>query len=459
MAPEQVANAPRVTTATDVYGLGLILYETLAGQPAFDEDSRLAEIGRATPRALRLSALDRDLEAICMHCLEPEPEKRYRSAVELADDLAHYLRREPVTVRPLAPWERAWRFALQRPLVVLAAVSAAVLVTTVVSDLLRIAETQRAELRTSVLRANEWAAKVASDALLYLLRERMEWVEQMAQEPLMAELAAGRPVADAPQLEPYQRARFDIVVVLDRRGVLNAIWPKGKRDVVGLDYAWRDYFRSSCDPEARDVVPGAYIARSFESENDDDYNLSISAPIVRGGRCEGVVLTTLLTDAAIGPFRLIPRGDPRHKGVLLGPQDRRRNPRRAAFPEPYLVLLHDRMRSAQGVSLPLDLSRRLRAAFGPPSPRGAQLEASAVPPILDDAYLDPLSDPSERWLVAFRPVGGTGFVVGVQTRDDLVEAPIVTLSRGLVHIAALVGVASLVAAGAGALVRRRGRTR
>src|SRR5205085_4176688 len=86
MAPEQVAGAGRgVTTAADVYGLGSILYALLTGGPPFQGDNVLETIVRVRERAPeppsgRGSAIDRDLETVCLKCLEKEPQRRYASA-------------------------------------------------------------------------------------------------------------------------------------------------------------------------------------------------------------------------------------------------------------------------------------------------------------------------------------------------------------------------------------------
>lgn len=123
VAPEQ-AHGPseRLTPATDVYALGAILFELLAGRPPFTGHNALTVVRQAAeqsaPRLRSLvPALDRDLETLCAHCLEREPSARYQSASELADDLERWLDRRPLVARPVPITTRLWRWARRNPLV------------------------------------------------------------------------------------------------------------------------------------------------------------------------------------------------------------------------------------------------------------------------------------------------------------------------------------------------------
>jgi serine/threonine-protein kinase len=135
MSPEQAAGrSGTITTATDVYGLGAILYALLTGKPPFGGDSIIETLDAVRnhpperPRRINSSA-PRDLETICLKCLEKDPRRRYSSAQALADDLHAWLDSRPIAARRVGPTERAWLWCRRRPAV--AALSAAVLLASV----------------------------------------------------------------------------------------------------------------------------------------------------------------------------------------------------------------------------------------------------------------------------------------------------------------------------------------
>ena len=129
MAPEQAAGeTTKLSKATDVYGLGAVLYQLLTGQPPFaggttyETIQLLRDTEPRPPRQLN-PKVDRDLSTICLKCLEKDPKRRYSSALALAEDLEHWLKHEPILARHTGIFTRGRKWVRRNPTSALLATS------------------------------------------------------------------------------------------------------------------------------------------------------------------------------------------------------------------------------------------------------------------------------------------------------------------------------------------------
>jgi WD40 repeat protein len=258
VAPEQARGDRGASTAADVYSLGAILYALLTGRPPFQAATPLDTLlqvleGEPPPPHSLNAAVDRELETVCLKCLERDPARRYESAAALADDLERWLKGEPISARAVSTPERLWRWCRRNP----AAVALVAFLVLLAAASFLVALGWRAD--RDIARANEARALEQQERAEEAERDKTEKLWQTYLEQARAVRFSGRigqrfdglkALAAAAKIRPDPRLRDeaiacmalpDIRVVREWDG-----WPEGSVDF-DLDAAGGRYARSHRD--------------------------------------------------------------------------------------------------------------------------------------------------------------------------------------------------------------------
>ncbi len=410
MSPEQ-ASAKDVTTLSDVYGLGTILYVLQTGKPPFQGETveeileRVSDKDRSpmSPRQLN-SGVDRTLQAVCLKCLEKNPQNRYRSAEGLAKDLDRWLAHRPTEARPPHLVERLRLWCRRNPVgVVLAAALLA---------LMTLAGLEVADLLQESSRAQAALARQQADTLEIRLQQLSQAVaSSVARQPALGELLVQRDLAALQAfIEEAGNSRVDLngsspfeswFVIDSRDGEILARWPEMVSDTEGVDFRGRDYF------VGLNGTSGTYVSQVFKALSDELYKFGISTSVSQDGENVGVVVATVTTSRQMGLPETEEQG---FITALLAPRDRFLVRGETGTPpegaSDLVILLHPGYQ--RGIE-PVWFPKHYLVA----------VEAGST-----TDYQDPvlsLNDESAqqyegRWAVSFAPVADSRFVVLIQQR-------------------------------------------
>jgi eukaryotic-like serine/threonine-protein kinase len=425
MSPEQARAQPLAVTA-DIYSLGAILYELLTGSRPFADAAPHELLQRITssepirpPREL-VPRLPKHLETVCLKCLHKSALDRYQTALLLAQDLESVCAGRPPSVPPLSRAGRALHWVRRHPQraarIGRSLFALALLLASITGAWSYSARAQRTALDT-----NAFIASGQAGAALFQLREYADRVLHAAGEPGVAALATTtEPVFEVPSALTRLHDDFATVFVVSAEGYIQTSWPRPLRDLYSRSYAFRDYFQGVrlLGEQGKRAV---YVARAFLSEGDGRLNFGLSAPLFEDGRWVGALVAMVPAASVFGKVRMQDAEGGR-VSTLLGPRDvDRSEPHRAREHERFVFLVHDGLRDGEEVAAARVPA--LNAALQHASAPGAQFSLKYVRPHQEAEYEDPVRGFEGSWLAAFAPVGGTGYVVAVQSpRTDLLEA-------------------------------------
>jgi eukaryotic-like serine/threonine-protein kinase len=435
MAPEAIRGDTTLTTAVDVWALGVILYELLTGQRPFtgknfpEMRKSILETEPRSPRKIKPS-LPRDLEAICNRCLCKNPDQRYESATALAIELDRWLRDEPVRARKASRGERFARWGRRNPF--LAGSLAILLVSLIALTAAGISTIGRMgdELAVAVCRSNQYIARQVSVIVQDRFKQIGRAVLDTADDP---ELHQACLKMDRDKIQLLLRRRMQGAAeglvrnafVVDPSGILRASSDTNSTSI-DKDFSGRDYFRI---PMARAPLDGfnrVHLSRVFPSQNDQLDKLAVAAAFQPEVDAEPwVLVATVTTDVTVGQDDL-PTDN--LKAVLIAPIDSSPpRPGAKAQPDAFVIMAHPAYKQGeQSVRFPPNRPIPIE----PAEDQGPEFRRPLPDPPFpaETDYQDPVAENGHpeyqgRWLTGSARVGNSELVVLVQQRYDQAVTP------------------------------------
>jgi serine/threonine protein kinase len=429
MSPEQAGDEASVSPASDIYSLGATLYKILTGQPPI-QGKRVGSVLRrvqtgdfAPPRAIDRN-ISRPLEAVCLKAMAFEPEDRYATATELAQDIERWMADEEVTAyqeplaRKLARWGRRNRTVAQSVVVGLAAV---VLVVAGAAVWLGSMAKREAQAHLAADRARQQgllvSAKFAARTIAGEVDLRWRILEtEAADSELKALLAQVNASLDDhalwPQIQAWLDARFiehngaakaESWFINNDSGLQVARSPAG--DSIGQNFAHRDYFHGRGFDLPTGQTAGVEPLRQeqlsavYRSTTTGTWKVAFSTPIWSGrvGSPDRRVLGVLAMSVDLGEFGVLQTDLHGGQTALL------------------IDLREDRLGAQPGRGLVIHHPELQKSAAEDPAAKPLRLQGELVERLLDGArggsspglissYLDPASPTPRSMLAAFEPV-------------------------------------------------------